>query len=379
MKVLHFVADDFQSMNSSQWTVAIPSDALMSAGHDVHILSITDWLKQTDLAKFWCAWADIVIIQRVLVKESVGAVRHWTSRGKKVVVSFDDSYQHLGTSNERGERAGNPAEDFWLDRNVTVSTKHVKFKKKLEYDPLEHFAEGISYCAAGIVPSKVLRDDYSPYGNMFYLPNYIDPPRYLKEEKRDHGDEIWIGYGGSLGHIPSMVESGVEEALRNILMEYDNVRFMLIGDQRIVDKLHLPKHKVIFRPYVPYWAWPSMLMDHDIAIAPLWGAFDMRRSFIKALEASIGKLPFVATGDDAYPVYEDFFGTPGHLYVPSENSEPDYDRRAKNWHSALCEAIDNYSDYVALAEGSFETGMKYSVDNNTDSIIDVYERVMNLP
>ena len=312
-----------------------------------------------------------------MVSESIDRVKYWRSKGKTIVLSFDDGYLQLKDNPLVSE---NPAVSFWARGEVTQKIGGSEYKKYIGYDPLEQFVSGMTHCSAATVPSKVLASDYRPYTNTFYLPNYLDAEKYIKafnRRQKKHG-EIWLGWGGSLGHHASWTGSGILEALREVLRERERVKFLLVGDQRLIPKLKLPKDKLIFRPYVPYFRWANTIQNFDISLAPLHSKFDLRRSFIKAGEASLAKLPFIATGDSEYPVYEEFYGSPAHIYVPSELTVPGYDDRVEHWYNALNQMIDNIEHYREATEESFEIGMRFDVDANVDNIIGVYEDIMEL-
>lgn len=372
MNILYLNSDGAAEYNSGRWRCAHPADALRQQGHNVFILSIKHWLHDTPVGRYAFANADVIVIQRVLIKESVAQAEKWRSKGKIVIADWDDHYISVNPTN--------PAWQFWREGMVEVSTGYTSYKKNIGYDPLVEFERGLSICSAGTTPSSVMVNDYIRYGNVFYLPNYIDSRMYHGFQKHDHDGEIWIGWGGSLGHIESFEHSGVAEALKQVLQEHSHVRFMLVGDQRILDKLSLPRNKVIFRPYVAYYNWPAMLAQFDIAIAPLAGAFDKRRSFLKAVESCVAKIPLVATGDASYPVYKEFFDCPSHMYIASEEVTPSKDARTRLWTAHLNAMIDNLGHYQENADTKgYDFGMQYDVFNNTDKIINIYERAGELP
>jgi hypothetical protein len=372
MNILHIVSDGQSEYNSAKWRSDIPGDALRAAGHNTYFLGIKHWLKDTDIGRYVAAKSDVIVIQRVMVNESLAQAKKWREKGKIVILDWDDHYHSVEKTN--------PAYDFWRDGNVQVSAGYVSYKTKIGYDPLKKFEEGIDICSAGTVPSTVMVNDYSHYGNVFYLPNYINPEPYQAIKRHNHNGEIWIGWGGSLGHLESFEGSGIAEALRLVLQEHKNVRFLLIGDKRIAESIMLPAGKVIFRPYVAYQDWPEMLAQFDIAIAPLYGAFDKRRSFLKAVESSVSRIPLIATGDKKYPVYQEFFGSPAHIYIPSEEEKPDKEHRIRLWRNSINAVIANIDHYREKAAGeSYELGMEYDVSSNVDNIIATYEKAGMMP
>lgn len=349
----------------------MPANALLRAGYDVQIQSIQHWLADTHQSRVACSKANVIVLQRVLIDESINRALFWKAKGKAVVADWDDSYQHIFQS------TGNPAEAFWGRGEITVNTAVGSYKSYLDKHPLDQFAHGLSKITAGAAPSRVICEDYREIVPMFHLPNYFATEPYLKA-KKGKNDHITIGFGASLGHRTSIESSGFAHALARLMDARENVRMRLVGDRRLLDYLPVPKHKVQFMNYVPFSEWCQIVAGFDIFIAPLFDKFDMRRSFIKAEEACLMQIPLVATGDELYPVYKDFYDVPSHKYVPSELTVPDYDKRVELWYEALLDVVDNLDSYRHLALDSREYGLQFDVDRNVHNIIRTYEDILRL-
>jgi glycosyltransferase involved in cell wall biosynthesis len=347
------------------------SDALRRAGYDIRIANIQEWLRDTPKSRELCADTDLIVIQRVLVEESLKQVEFWKQRGKAVTADADDGYDFVDPTNL--------AYEFWMRGSVTINTPYGSYKTKLDRHPLTQFHEGLSMVTAMTVPSRQLVRDWQQFGRIRYLANYMKSSVYL-DQPRQQNDHIVIGFGGSLGHTESFIYSGIRDALQRILHEYDNIRVMIIGDKRIADGLPLPKHKLIFRNYVPYNEWSSVLAGYDIGVAPLASKFDMRRSHIKILEYMLMGIPFVATGDSTCRVYEDFYNVDSGTFVSygDETNSDTYDKRVDEWYGALKKTIDNLSDYRECAKANVERAMEWDVDANVGNIVKTYEEILNL-
>ena len=364
MVITHFVSDGFNEYNSSRWRVSNTTDVLIAAGHDVHIISIQEWIRQSPFARMICELSDIVFIHRVSVRDSIRAIEYWTKRGKAIVLDFDDSYDNLVGDT-------NPAKKFWINGVVQVKKSNGwSGEQILEEHPLETLKEAISKCTATTVPSKVLVSDWEKYGTVMYLENYINSEAYLNIRKFESSDNaIRIGWGGSLGHIASFENSGVVEALSLLLKEHSNVAFFLIGDKRIIDLLPF-KDSIIFRPYVTYKDWAEIVSRYDIGIAPLAGEFDKRRSPIKLTEYCTMGIPFVATYDPAenYVVYENYKNANGFLIKNGSDS----------WYNALKDLVTNLEKRKLEASKNIEVASKYFAKNNVASILNVYSKIIGL-
>jgi hypothetical protein len=371
LSVLHFTSDGWAEYNSARWRISNGVQPLRDAGVDVRVASIQDWLRGTDTAKFFCSQADIIFIHRVLVEESIEQAQFWIKRGKAVVAAFDDHYEAVDDSN--------PAAKYWKYKSVMVNTPYGSYEAKLDKHPIEQFKYGLAQVTAGETPSRSLTKRWNEFARMFYIPNYIDSWRYL-QAKKSKNDYIVLGYGGSLGHNFSYSNSGIKEALRRVCDEFDNVRFMLVGDERIGNIVALPKDKLIYRPYISYDKWHLYLQQYDIGLAPLGYEFDTGRSPIKCIEYTTMGIPFVATGDESCRVYEDFFDCPSGRFVSyGEDAVTDaYNRRSDEWYCAIKSMVENITCYRQLAEESREYGLQFDVVQNVPNLVRTYEEILSL-
>ena len=349
----------------------LPSNSLRKAGYSTNILNIQHWLQNTPEARVACSNSDIISIQRVLVEESIKQADFWIARKKAVSVDWDDHYRGVIHS------TGNPAKIFWHDSMVTVNTPYGSYQSKLDRHPMTQFEEGLTKITAGTVPSRIIVDDYKHLARMFYLPNYILAERY-HEAHRSKNDNIIIGYGPSMGHLQSVQDSGVNNALARVVRDRPNVRVLIVGDQRLLPLLPISKQSLLFHQYVPYFEWPDMLGRFDVSLAPLYHEFDKRRSFLKAAEAAMMGIPLVATYDELYPVYDEFKDFSSMRFVPSELTVPNYDERVELWYNALLDVVDNLSDYRERAKRNVDRAMAFDVDANVQNIVSVYEEILNL-
>ena len=94
MNILYFIADGPNEYNSSRWRVSSPYNAINKRNwkHKARIASSKIWMDQTDEAKELWQWADLISIQRVGIDKSIPAIKYWRSRGKAVVIDYDDDY-----------------------------------------------------------------------------------------------------------------------------------------------------------------------------------------------------------------------------------------------------------------------------------------------
>ena len=373
LNIVHVYSDGWQEFNSSRYRYLDMARPLLAAGHRVFAPHVDQWFHQSEDIRFHCSRADLIIIQRVLVEESIDHVRAWRGRGKPLVVDFDDAYALLRPED------GNQATVFWYEGKVEV--KHqtgISYWKVLDRHPLQQFYEGGRICTGFTMPSRILQADYCWDTPCWFIPNFIWTPPYLKEKalraKLPHrSDELIIGWGGSMSHINSFKRSGVSEALRRVFLKRRHVKFMLCGDQRILPLLPLPANRIIFKQYVTWQDWPKILGLYDIGIAPLQGRYDSSRSQIKALEFSLMGIPFVAAG---CPPYQDWMDEGIGSYI-QDGPESESEKRADEWEAKLIDLIDNYDYHAGLMGTKFDYAMTWDASANADNLVKIYEDIID--
>lgn len=324
---------------------------------------------QTEYAKEICMQADIIHLQRVLIKDTHRDIAYWRSQGKAVVVDFDDAYDLI--------HSDNAAAPFWLHGRVTVRLEGgYTYEQTMEEHPVDQFREGLRKCTALITPSGILSDDWRVGAPEFVVPNYLDKRLYENARKHDNSPLIVLGWGGSLSHVQSWKDSGINEAIKLVLQERDNVRLQIVGDVRVVDQLPVRRDRVFFSPYTGWWKWQETLMRYDIGLAPLAGDYDDRRSNLKVAEYLLAGLPFVATKS---PVYKEFWDADSGLFVTSGYTQEHYDDRVHDWYKSTIDIIDNIEDYRIRASANIDSyGNDYDIDRNIDKIVDIYGQIVEL-
>ncbi|HHH81889.1 MAG TPA: glycosyltransferase [Chloroflexi bacterium] len=355
MNVVYVYADTKEEWNCSEWRCSIPVRAIRrTKRHDAALISILDFVNPKGRTEALLEAADVIVVQRNLFGPVLQAIRYWKTRNKLVIADFDDAY-HLIPSTAKNY-------SFWRQGLVWEQHQGGAGKwRKIEPHPLKQFEFGLRMVHGATAPSKLLCEDFSAVANMHYLPNYIDLEHYSSVHPAAH-EGIYIGWGGSLSHVQSFHEDGVARALRALCKERPNVRIVIQGDKRVYDKLPIPKRQKILRPWVPFHRWPQALADFDIGIAPLHGAYDQRRSWIKVLEYMVMKIPWVASNGAPYRE----LGRYGWLVDNDSNA----------WLRILLDMVDHLEAYKQEAAGApYVFGISQSVDANVESILDVFEDI----
>jgi len=294
--------------------------------------------------------ADIIIFQRNLINDEVmNGIQYWQGMGKPVAVDLDDAYHILPWSN--------PAHKFWIEKDNGNSI-----------NILEH---GLSLCDGLLAPNKLLLSDWKHVVKGYFLNNYSETDWWenLKsrdevKKERDISDRIVIGWGGSVSHYDSWFGSGIFDAAKAIAQEFPEVLFMVCGnDDRIFHYLPVPNRQKLLQHGVPPDQWPQIVKTFDIGVAPLFGPYDQRRSWIKGLEYLHAGVPWIGTVGEPYNELSS-------LGTLIENS-------ARNWEYVLHDMIIGLEQKQAIADERIELSKQFFVDNQIETYEKVFKRIIN--
>ena len=232
--------------------------------------------------------ADIITVQRNIVTEEViNAIKYWQGLGKPVVADLDDAYTILPWAN--------PAHTFWIDDPHAI-------------DPLATLERGLQTCGYLTSPNRLILQDWAHVARGYYLPNYAQgewwtdlEDRATMQAKSNWQDRIVIGWGGSVSHYDSWWGSGIFEAAKHITKHYPEVLWLICGnDPRLYSQLPVHRDNKHWQHGVEPSQWPQIIKTFDIGVAPLYGPYDQRRSWIKTLEYGLAGVPWVATEGEPY-------------------------------------------------------------------------------
>lgn len=358
MNIVYMYADSPKEWNCSEWRCAIPARGInRTKRHSAVLLNLNEFSTNSREANAACSSADVIVIQRNLSGPVLAAIQHWKARDKVIVVDFDDAYNLMPSSN--------PYYPYW-SKGIKAKRQPDGTTNRVQIDPppLTQFKWGLRLVHAATVPSHRLADDWKEYTNIYHLPNYIDLNKYHNVKLEPH-EGINIGWGGSMSHLPGFIKSGVLEALSRVCTVRPDVNVIIAGgDRRVYDLLALPDDQKVFLPWVPYSQWAHVLSKFDIGLAPLYGQYDARRSWIKVLEYMVMKIPWVGSESPAH--YE--LGDYGWLVKDNPSA----------WERVLLDIIDNLTEYKLEASRTpYLFGISQSIDDNVEKIITTYHKVAN--
>lgn len=349
--------------NCSQWRCLSPSVALNRAdGFRAKLIHVSGALNYLDAAiQDLMMPCDVVVFQRnVISPEAFNTMQYWQGMGKPVVVDLDDAYWMLPWSN--------PAHKFWFEK--MFQTPAGPAEKGGAYKMLE---EGLRISDGLVAPNRLLLRDfeYCTGGKSYYLQNFAErdwwedlPDRESLKAQKDLTGKIVIGWGGSVSHYDSWWGSGLRDAAERVTLRHPEVVWMICGnDPRIFDQLPVPLRNKYRQSGVPPKEWPVVVSHFDIGVAPLFGPYDQRRSWIKPLEYMLAGAPWVCQQGEPYA---DFDGLGlGYCIPPTAN----------DWEDALEHIIENLEEEQANAKQRITYARNFYADNQIDTYRTVYESV----
>ena len=403
MEVTYIYADNPGSENCSRWNCFYPAESVnRTKNHHANIMHVNQFSKNSEEVQKFCNRSDILVLERNLFGDTLTFMTYWRVRNKTVLVIFDDGYDRITKDN--------PAHEFWYhnhikvipnnianrvlgqmnsqkqnnvlwnnipmaDRNKMISSATSMFEGKISMGPqvktsdipfMGQFKWGLGIAKGIQVPSKRLADDWKKYNKTYYIPNYLDMKQYIDVEPLIKHDGIFIGWGGSLTHLPSFTKSGVVDALKNIFKKYNNVKLLISGDKKVFDAIDVPEDKKVFQKYVPHAQWTSLLKSVDIGLAPLATVYDRRRSWVKALEYTALKTPWIASD---LPPYKRL-----HPYGTIVKNS------VESWENGLVRILDNLQDYRdKAAEEGYKFALTQTTDANILNTIELYQKIIDTP
>lgn len=353
MNILFVESDSLQEYNCSYWRVMVPLIALRKAGHTVEKVRVESWGERTPEAVKLTERADLVIVQRNLMDRVVLSAFHWTQNGKAITVDLDDAYEFMT------EDTGSPTFKTWKHGVFTDSSGK---EQHLYPTPMMWLKWGVKLLGTMTSPSKLICQDWSEYARAFWFPNYADTSIYHPSQVYKEPGKVYIGWGGSATHLASWEKSGVLPALQRIIKEYPNVVLMLMGDERVERFLkEIPKHNRAVLGFMPHAEFVMRLNTLDIGLVPLYGEYDRRRSWIKAMEYSLMGVPWIGTA------FEPTADVETGLRIANTTD---------GWYMALKFYIDNL---VALKQAAVENvpaaQERFGIQNHVSELLATFEQI----
>jgi hypothetical protein len=336
------------------------ADAINRIGwHSANLLDLDSFVQNTPDAQRICAASDLLVIHRYLYGPILQAAEYWKARDKKVVVDFDQAINYLTPDIA--------SHSFWVDGDPLAGSVNSAVAQaqqvKIEPAPLEQFKWGLSLIDAAVVSSMRLVVDWSPFANVYEIPDYLNTDQY-PTYKLSH-DKIWIGLANG-ARISSIKNSGLLKALETVCHKNPRVQVVLIGSDNTLPLTDIDPAQMLFQPSNLFDEWVNILMKLHLGLVPIYGDYDLRLGRINLLEFMVSKIPWVSSNQPAFREFSRF----GRL-VPNSSDA---------WETAILRALDSMDDLRLWAAGEpFLFALSQDVNENIDKVLKLFSYILNQP
>ncbi len=330
------------------------ADAINRIGwHSANLLDLDSFIQNTPDAQRICSASDLLVIHRYLYGPVLQAVEYWKARDKKVVVDFDQAINYLTPDI--------PSHSFWVEGNSLQRSIANNTTEQNYSNPLEQFKWGLGLIDAAVVSSMRLVVDWSPFANVYEIPDYLNTDQY-PASKQVH-DNIIIGFASGV-RTTSIKNSGLLQALESVCCQRPQVQLLLCGVEQEMVAKDIHPSQVLFQPLGLFDEWANTLLQLDLGLIPIYGDYDLRLSRINLLEFMISKTPWLASHQPSFRELARF----GKLV---ENS-PD------TWETAILKAVDNIDFLKKKAAGEpFLFALSQDVNENIDKVLKLFTYILN--
>ncbi len=333
------------------------ADAINRVGwHSANLLDLDSFIQNTPEAQRVCAASDLLVIHRYLYGPVLQAVQYWKARDKKVVVDFDQAINYLTPDI--------PSHSFWVKGSSLEASVDGNIDQACQDDPtpLEQFKWGLGLIDAAVVSSMRLVVDWSPFTNVYEIPDYLNIDQY-PAFKQTH-ENIWIGLANG-ARMTSVNNSGLLSALESVCIKRPQVQVVLSGmDIDAACMLNVPSSQISIHSSCLFDEWADTLLKLDVGLVPIYGDYDLRLSRINLLEFMISKTPWIATSQPSFREFSRF----GRLVQNSPET----------WESGILRLIDNLDAFQKRASGeSFLFALSQDVNENIDKVLKLFTYILN--
>jgi glycosyltransferase involved in cell wall biosynthesis len=263
---------------------------------------------------------DVIVFQRWMLPEVVDKTRRAQQAGQIIVQDVDDHFWALHRSNRAHDQ---------VDPEKSPDANS------------DHYTQELLAADLVTVSTPFLGDVIRGLGqpNVAVLQNTIDLRKWTRQPVRPKVKTI--GWVGATSHRSGDLEQ-LGNALRFFMRDHKEIRFIHGGhsdaNPKAAKLLKLPVSRIDTRPLMAIEQYPKLWKDIDVAICPLNPIpFNFAKSAIKAMEASAGGVPFIASDLDAYSAY-------GQGWLVKDELD---------WESAL-EGMLDFTVREAFAEAAYQ-------------------------
>jgi processive 1,2-diacylglycerol beta-glucosyltransferase len=219
-------------------------------------------------------WTSLVVVSRPYDLKTLRFMDSMKARGKKVIVDTDDNIEAIEQLKEPDMH------DFWVKGNR---------------QPI--FVESLEKADSITVASRNLKEVYEKRypDKVHYLANPVDTrsTRWNFPHAKHPESPFTIGWIAGPTHIQDA--DLISGAIKRIMAEYPEVHFKC-GAVIPPFLAELPEARTEWVDGEPFWSYPKMFADVDVAVAPVLDHdFNQCRSDTKAFEATMAGCGVIAS------------------------------------------------------------------------------------
>lgn len=268
------------------------------------------------------------------------------------------------------------ADDLIFDETIIDSYPNFKEWSEEQFNDVKASILGykntISNCDAAFMSSNYLVEKIKPFvKKTFMFPCLISENQFkradkINKTKRKDKKTIDICYlSGTPSHNNDFPSA--ENAVHKILKKYPQTRLVIVGPLELSTKFDDVKSQVVRYDLMPYLDLLDFTARMDINIAPLElnNCFTKAKAPTKIVEASIVKVPTVAS---PVPSYCECIDNGKTGFIASDDEE---------WFNALSQLVESKRLRQEIAEQAYEYAFQhYYIGNRIDEIITAYKNVI---
>lgn len=351
MKIIYIYPEEDDIWSGVNWRCQIPARAINSNGrHSASLITRRDFISRRPEIDRICERSDVIIFYRNLWGRCLSTIQHWMARGKVVIADFDSPYQLIHPSDQDYS--------FWFEGQRGGGDKDIIIPP-----PITQFKWGLQMANCISVNSKRLADDWKAFNQINVIPGFLDLDKYQEIEEQPH-DEIIFGWNGNSSQFRTLMESGMIEAMRQVLLSRPQARLLICSDFKFKLDLLDVSDQVLFQNVSKGTAWPSPLAYFDVGLAPLCSDYDQRAGIENILEYMAMKIPWVGSQSAAFHEVRNYGWT-------VENS-------IGAWQRVLLDIVDHYQDYkLESSQGPYLFSLGQSINENIQHVIGIYATIID--
>lgn len=292
--------------------------------------------------------ADIIMAHRVNDPRFEFLVKHYQTKGRKVVMDWDDdifnvspltpAYAHSGLEEVVMEIQGKPKK-IWED-GVNFSIK----KNQANLDGIKKACEVVDMLT---VTTERLGDVYRQFNdNVKVLPNCLDLNVWQKLPLMPRLD-VRMGWFGGYSHFEDWCV--IADSLAEVMSMHKNLKLVILGQIFPFTLKNIDPKRIDHRHWVHIQALPYLApaLDLDFGIIPLQDkAFNWGKSPIKWIEMAAMKVPAVTSYVSPYAEIMDLVPNNG-IFIEDNDTEA--------WIAGISKMVEDRVSRNAMALAAYQT------------------------